>query len=262
MADVPCSNWCTTDQVREVEPASKFGGREWVFQTAVDTASAWLYRLTGRQFSGTCTITVAPVSVWPTYTRPDRLDPIWFDSRNGTYRQYGNRQLWGRGEWAYEITLGNGPIRAVTNVTIDGVTLDPSKYRVDDERYLVRQDGNPWPYVNDFTKPAGAVGTWSVTYSFGQTPPSDGVQAAVLLAVELLRARLGDDACKLPDRVQSVSRQGVTLTMLDPNAFLDKGRLGIPEIDAFVQSVNPYSVAERAQVISPDIGRAIRRVGT
>jgi hypothetical protein len=56
--------------------------------------------------------------------------------------------------------------------------------------------------------------------------------------------------------VVSVTRQGVTIALLDPQRYLDKGKLGIPDIDQWLAAVNPNAIPERGTVWSPDVPRA------
>lgn len=64
-------------------------------------------------------------------------------------------------------------------------------------------------------------------------PP--GAQGKVgWLADQYMRAFTGDKGCSLPERVTSVTRQGVSWTMLDPMDFIDKKLTGIGRIDTWL----------------------------
>ena len=69
------------------------------------------------------------------------------------------------------------------------------------------------------------------------------------------RSSRGGD-CSLPERVTSVSRQGMSWTLLDPQDFLESGRTGIYEIDLMLASLNPARALARPRVFSPDLPRA------
>ena len=58
------------------------------------------------------------------------------------------------------------------------------------------------------------------------------------LMCELAKACYTDQACRLPQRVTSITREGVTLAMLDPFEMLDKGRTGLFEVDLWLEAVN------------------------
>lgn len=62
-------------------------------------------------------------------------------------------------------------------------------------------------------------------------------RATKTLATEFWKARAGQK-CSLPDRITSVTRQGVSWTVLDPQDFLSYGRVGIGPIDGWLAVVH------------------------
>jgi hypothetical protein len=84
-----------------------------------------------------------------------------------------------------------------------------------------------------------------------------GQMAARTLAIEFCKMWAGED-CELPQRVTSISRQGVSYTILDPQDFVQEGRTGLYMVDMFLKSVNPDKARNRARVFSPDTSRARR----
>lgn len=88
-----------------------------------------------------------------------------------------------------------------------------------------------------------------VDYEFGNRPSGEIQKAIGVLAAELDLAENDDPNCRIPDRVTSVSRQGVSWTLIDPQDFLTDGRTGIYEIDLALRA-NGTSRA-RAIVFSP-----------
>ena len=264
MADQPCDEWTTAAAIRAACPEVRDQARypDETLARWLTFASAWLYRRTARRFRGLCVATVHPVGYCTgRYSQSRYGDPggaFWYDSRGG---RYGWGHYVGRAEGALEVRLGYEPLRSIVDVTSDGQTLTSTAYRVDDRAYLVRTDGESWPGSNDFTVADGQPGTWPVTLRYGEAPPADGALAAAVLTAELVLAAAGQE-CRLPKRVQSVSRQGVTAVILDPLELIGQGRTGIPEVDLFVGSVNPSGLARPSGSYSPDGGRAVRRVGT
>lgn len=275
LIDQPNVPWCTRAQVLQWEWFASLRPPA-VENALLDqlcwNASTWLWRATGRQFSGPGSTTVRPVG--PIVTSPSsafrfgmsgRDASNWFDSRGGFF---GWPMNWGRNEYAFEILLGHTPVRSVEQVVQDGLILSPTAYRVDDARWLVRTDGQTWPYWQDWTHPSafGAGGdqtsTLQVTLTWGEDPPPDGVYAASILAGEMALAATSSGECRLPRNVQSVIRQGTSMLMMDPSVLLANGLFGIPEIDQFVRSVNPHKLQQPATMTSPDIPRAVRRAGT
>jgi len=138
-----------------------------------------------------------------------------------------------------------GPIHEVTAVTLDGDTLPESAYAVYDRSTLVRLDGGVWPACQDLTDP-----TFEITYTRGRPVPIAGQVAAGVLAEQFHLALCGSNKCQLPQRVQTVTRQGVTVAMLDSFEDVDKGHTGIWLIDSWLASVT--SPPRRSSVSSPD----------
>ena len=106
-----------------------------------------------------------------------------------------------------------------------------------------------WPVCGDSTV---------ITDQYGTPPPQGGVQATVRLATEFARDLYGLPGCELPSRVTSITREGVTMTVLDPQEFLNQGRTGLVAVDMWLVAVNPKSRTQRAQLWSPDIPVAQR----
>lgn len=152
-----------------------------------------------------------------------------------------------------------GPVDHVTAVVLDGEPLPEAAWAVDGSTYLRRVDGGAWPTCQDLTLPDGTVGTWSVTYGRGTRVPAGGQVAAGLLAVELWKAACSDPSCALPRRVQSISRQGVTVAVLDAFDDVEQGRTGIWLVDSWVASVTRPPA--RSRVYSPDVPRGPGRAG-
>lgn len=144
-----------------------------------------------------------------------------------------------------------GPVNAVLAVTVDGATLDPGAYRVDNHSRLVRVDGGCWPPCQDMTAPPTAPGTWQVAYEQGLPVPPGGQRAVGALAAELLRSCAGV-ACRLPGNATNVSREGVTL-VVDTSGLAAAGRTGLPEVDLWVAAVNPNRLHTPSAVYSVDI---------
>lgn len=146
-----------------------------------------------------------------------------------------------------------GPVDSITEVTIDGQTVPPAGYRVDDFRKLVRVGDTCWPTCQDLSAPTTEAGTFAVTYQLGMPLPPAGVMAYNAYTCEFVKACCGDKTCRLPARTRSISRQGVTLDITDPMEFLDRGRTGVAEVDLWLATVNPTGQrGSPAAVYSPD----------
>lgn len=213
-----CDTWATVDEAKE---CADFGdATDEAILKALQSATYVLYRLTDRRYPGICEDFVRP---------PGECD-------DGRCRNCCACCCHGPSK----ITLGAFPIREIVEVEIDGEILDPSEYRILNRRYLVRMadaDGKRqnWPRCQRLDLPLGEEGTWGVHFLYGQTPPQPGVDAASLYAVEWAKA-CGDSAgeCKLPARVQSIARQGVTMVIGDPRTFLESGLTGLGPVDSWI----------------------------
>jgi hypothetical protein len=225
---------------------------ETVDQTLIDSAALSathvLWALSGRRY-GFCTQTVRPDAVGCRIGEP-RWAP-WQLTTAGW--------LWAPQRWCCNadeadpkvLSLWHYPVVEVTDVTIDGTTLAPSKYVIEDWRWLRRLDGADWPVGQDWTVPEGSPGTWSITYRWGSTVPVLGQQAAGILACEMVKASCGME-CALPEHVTSVVRQGIAVSFTDPGELLVDGRTGLYLVDLFLMTVNPGKLRNRARVFRAD----------
>jgi hypothetical protein len=215
-----------------------------ITQAALD-ASNLLYALSGRQYAGTCTAVLRPYSnhAGVRGLTPELADRTALDSTTLAFN--------GGVCWA-GIRLGVYPIRSITQIKIDGAVVNPSQYRVDDSRWLVRRSGQPWPVWQQLELDDTQVGTFSVSVSYGADPPPAGFSAASALGAEFAKSRAGLPN-RLPVRLQTITRQGVSMTVVDPMSFLKDGFTGILEADLFIRAYNPAKQRRRPTVWSPDL---------
>lgn len=254
----PCEAWVTTqdleltpgfDPDNQIEPL--------ILSEAVDTASLLLYELSGRQYSGLCEITVRPTH---TATCMDFLGYFGWSS-NYPLPLYPLLNTCNCHN-LQEIDLGAYPLYSITYVKIDGVTLSSSAYRIDDFRHLVRIDGSTWPTSQDLSLASTAANTFEVKFKYGRTVSATAKRAAGRLAMELAKAYSGQK-CKLPERMQTMSREGVTVQFVADNfEYFTSRKTGIYEIDIFLSAINPKGRVGSAVIMSPDIEPSTRRVGT
>ncbi|MGS2588099.1 hypothetical protein [Streptomyces hebeiensis] len=231
-------------------------------------ATAWatgiLDSLTGHQF-GQCPVTVRPCNPGCAGGGGYMTYPVALDGVVGAGMPWMVPYVDGAGVWRNcacgaactcgarcEVPLP-GPVAEVIEVRVDGLVLDPAAYRVDSGRLLVRTDGECWPRCQDMGLPLDAEGTWSVTYRRGLPLPPAGAIAAGELACEFAKACAGDASCALPQQLQSLSRQGINVQVMDPQAVLADGLTGIANVDLWIRSVNPAGKRQRSRVYSPDV---------
>lgn len=103
--------------------------------------------------------------------------------------------------------------------------------------------------------------TIAITYTYGSPPPLEVRFAIDALAKELLLGYTSNEECRLPSRVTSITRQGITMTMAPATSFLEEGFTGIPEVDQTIRNFNPSKAKRPARVYSPTSPPA-RRINT
>lgn len=208
-------------------------------ESAVQFASFILYKLTGEKYTGTRTTTEVYTSDTGT---PNVTNPAVISGNMYNLPKFADGQR--------NLRLKNTPVRSVSSVIYQGRELDPSEYSLRNNSYIVQTNSVPWILNN--------VQELSVTYTYGTPIPSSGKRAAIRLANELILAYMGSSACALPERISSVSRQGVSYTVLDPQEFINNGKVGIYEIDLFLAAVNPSKARKRPKVFLAGGPRAER----
>lgn len=157
---------------------------------------------------------------------PRLIGGSWYNCPTGTCAQHQNLA-------DNEIYLED--VHEIVQVTIDGETIPDTEWTFWDG-YLVRKNG-PWPTQQNLRLPDTESGTWSVTLLRGQEVSPGGRLAAGVLALEFMRALCKDDECQLPERVQTVTRQGVTVAVMDQFEDIEEGRTGIWLVDSWVASI-------------------------
>ena len=225
---------------------------------AVKTASYLLWGMSGRKYSGTTTVTERYVSIFDPYLRAGAsiltYSPILVDGDVQNLR-LGGSGLYGDDDYLGDGTSSNTRIRLrgrkVVKIhtvrDIDGNIIDPSQYYLVEHSTLLAAPGATWTPSNV-----------EVTYTYGTPPPTAGKNAARMLAIELVKLYEGDDTCALPQRVTSISRQGISYTVLDNQDFIDDLRTGLYAVDLFLKTTNPDKARARARVFSPDVPKARR----
>lgn len=97
-----------------------------------------------------------------------------------------------------------------------------------------------------------------VRYTYGSKPPTEIEYAIEVLGGEMQKAMDLDESCRLPQRVTSVTRNGMSMTVLDSQDFLDDGRTGIEEVDSALARFNPGKAKRPARVFGRMIQPPIR----
>lgn len=229
---------------------------------ALQAATGILWALSGRRF-GVCDVTVRPCRqpcaaypwgyrgiVGPGPWVPALIGGEWFNLRCGEC-----------GDDCGCATTSSidlpGPVNAITEVKVDGTALTAGDdYVLYDHERLYRI-GARWPTCQDLTAADTEADTWSVTFTRGLPLPVEGQVALGALACEILSGLDGGE-CKLPARVTNLNRQGVDLTIADPQDFLSDGRTGLFLVDMWLAAVNPNSLDRAPTFFSLDAPPARR----
>jgi hypothetical protein len=222
---------------------------------ACEVASYLLWAMSGRKYTGITTVTERYTCV----LRNNRMGPSTktnspvlfggdvYNIPSGDYDEYSELTADGLSPDA-RIRLRGRPVTKVIALRNKvGTIIDPSKYYLVDHSTIHVAAGTPWTPCNT-----------EITYEYGTPVPVAGKMAARTMALEFAKLWSGDDDCALPQRITSISRQGVSYTILDNQEFIDELRTGLYAVDLFLKTVNPDNARRKAKVFTPDVPRARR----
>lgn len=243
----PGTVWVTGEDVAACCSVETSDGS--VFDTVAISASQLLFELSGRLFPG---------PLGPKKVRPDCTGcTCGYQVTSGGYVIEG---MWsslccfcGVQCEPSIIKLAGYPVRNITEVKIDGVAINPSgNYRLHKHRYAMRTDGLRWPVRQDLTLQDSEEHTFSISYTYGQSPPQLGVDAAAQLACEMYKACSGV-ACALPTGTIREVRQNLTI---EKSAFISWGynrgwKTGLSLVDAFLAAYNPTGMRRQPTFWAP-----------
>lgn len=205
---------------------------------AIQSASFLLWALSGRKFSG-----ISRVS--------ERYQQTPYQPKDSTQQlitedPVGLSSMTTPPVWTTRLRLRHKPVNSIVSIrNYYGEVIPASEYHLIEHSTIQFEGAVP----DDI----------EVTYWYGMQPPALGRMAARTLAIEFSRLWSGDENCALPDRVTSISRQGVSYTILDNQDFIAELRTGVYAVDLFLKSVNPDNARRKSKVFSPDIPRGRRR---
>ena len=290
----PCSPWVNGNDVSSspaiLDLVSQFNTKaalanpviEPMSQTFIDgicaeaaaAASEILYERTAHRFTGTC----GPVTIRPV-NRPTNGDSraMFAGGGGGWGYGWGSSMMNNLGELpimemyvdgsAPVIELYDYPVNEILLVKIDGVEIPATEYELRESKYLLRirptagyqaTERFGWPTSQIQDLPDTEVGTFSVTYNYGQDPGSGGRMACRALALNLALPSFGE-ANAYPERLTSISRQGVTAEFANVIDIMKTGGTGIRTVDMWIKSVNPNLQMKKPLVYSPDTARNQRQ---
>lgn len=264
----PCRTWPMADDCSCLPAPRDMDDQQ---RVAVESATEILWRLTAGRF-GLCREIVrpcrrpcAPTRAGGARMRPDVINGRWVNLSCGCGCPEPECDSCTCGTAPDTVDLP-GPVHAPylpnddgcpthtrypVRVWIDGEPLDPDAFRVDGNT-LMRVDGQRWPQCQDMTVAYDEPGGFGVEYWRGLDVPIGGRRAVAILACELWKKCSGASDCALPERVNTVTREGISYTFVDPMEFLSNGRTGLPEVDMWLSTVNPTGALSPPGVWSPD----------
>jgi len=226
--------WATLEQLPEDAPTA----HDPDYQELLWEASEILYRLSGSQYRGEAKRLIALDSyrAQRCWSQTEQMIAASWPSMPLGVRYPGHTPNW------ETVQLPDSPILAVEEVRIGDEVLDTTGWWAQLPAGLLhRVGGTSWPEHG-----------LQVRYRYGIPPPAGGVRSAILLTVELGKAWARDSSCRLPKRIQTITREGVSVGFFDKFEGLDAGRTGIFDIDLWINSVNPSRLRRRPRVWSPD----------
>ena len=234
--------------------------------TATDWATGILDALTGRQFAQ-CPVVIRPCGKRCGFYGGYLTYPVDSAQASGLGAPWMVPYIGAGGVWR-NCTCGGGctcrarceaylpgSVAEILEVKVDGVVIDPAAYRLDNHSgpVLVRTDGECWPECQDMNLLDDEAGTFSIRYTPGAPLPRIGQIAAGELACQFAKACAGAGDCTLPQQLQSLSRNGVQVEVVDPNLLMDNGLTGYPNVDLFIKAVNPRRLQRGPRVLTPDL---------
>jgi len=239
-----CSDWITDDQLTSCAACEQdmTSIPEEFRALGITLASQVLFELTNRRWPGRCTATDE---------RPCERHLVGCCECGNTTA----------------VRLSNGPVHADSIVVeVDGVTLETSEYALTRNRWLIgmAQPGGGirrwWPCCQDLGRPLGEVGTWAVTYDWGNLPPTGSVIPSIMLARDYANACSSGTcaACSIPDDVVSLVRQGMSIQLPDPRALAQDGWTGVGITDAWLAALRYGAAKRRATATRPGMRQAQR----
>lgn len=141
-----------------------------------------------------------------------------------------------------------GPITAVSEVTVDGSPLLPDQWRYfPSGQLLYAVPPDVWPTQDVKWADCGDSGTMCVTAVIGYEPDAWALSVHAELTCELLKSCAGDE-CRIPRNATQVTGQGISIT-LSPTEL----KQFIPSVAGWVAAVNPNNAQSFAKVWSPDL---------
>jgi len=168
------------------------------------------------------------------------------------------------------IDLGVWPVVSLDGIRMNGEDQDIENFHIDEYHLLVRSGPqDPWPVCSNLWAAAGGPYDSEADHFVFEVEVTYGIEAPHLLerATRTLACELLNDACaaqcKLPERVTSVSRRGLSIEVASSQDLLQDRLTGIYVVDLAITTFNPSKMQSPSFVWTPQLQRnGNRRVYT
>jgi hypothetical protein len=152
----------------------------------------------------------------------------------------------------------------VVRVQPNGDTSAVAHRQVGNTIHVLSQGSSSTPLWRTNGSGGPAESVYRVTYRFGSTLTPGSRQAALHYARQVYLYLTGSSECDLPEKVTSIDREGIGITLATPQDFLDRGRTGLPRVDEWLAQINPKRALRPSGVYTPDsppgVGVNLRRL--
>lgn len=238
-----CSAWATADDLPDDCPCRSAGSGgdtpdDAQLAELLAAATDALFVLLGRPAIGVCEITVQPCGIGGSYPLPGQRALGW---------RFGDAFCSSCGH-DNDVWL-DGPVHDVLEVVVDGVTLDPGDFYLEDGNWLVRASGS-WPAGSRDPSDLAFV----ITYERGVPVDSIVREAVVELVNEFWLDRCGNLGQRVTSAVTSMSTGGTSYSYPDAQKIAD----ALPKLPMTLKAVstyNPTKATGQPFAYSPDVPR-------
>lgn len=131
------------------------------------------------------------------------------------------------------------PVQEISEVRVDGEVLDASAWALWGDNILARTDGGTFPCCQPINRdPATDQGTMEISLTIGVAPDEIAQLSVQEIACEIVNAFDDPENCRLPNKVQSLTRQQLSVNFTDPTSALLDGFAGLPLTDLWLASLD------------------------
>ena len=153
-------------------------------------------------------------------------------------------------------------VTAITAIRIDGVDLGMDNWTLYNDGRLALTDDQEagFPCCQRLERdPATDQGTLEIDCTVGAPPDAMAVLAVQEIACELVKVFDNPEACRLPKKVRSLTRQNITMNVNeDPSSVYLKGFVGLPAVDLWLAALDADSLRRGGRMVDLSLQNATR----